>query len=139
MAYAMLGGYQPRLTALHAKPAGEVVDKNTRLKAWVNYEPGIFDDSQINMGAHLRHAYMTGWEDCTHTRPSPTTDAVAVRAALVSADNALRNHACHGGDATPCLRARYQCDIECGREAGDALLLVEAALAQLPADQGEGK
>ncbi len=60
--------------------------------------------------------------------PAIASQLIAMKGALEAADNALRNHACHGGDKAPCLRARYQCQVECGKEAGDALLLVESAL-----------
>jgi hypothetical protein len=53
--------------------------------------------------------------------------------ALEAADKALRNHACHGGPDLPCLRAPEQCRAECGKEAGDALLLVEEALEKVRA------
>lgn len=57
-----------------------------------------------------------------------------LRAALVAADDALREHACHGGPSAPCVRSRYECASECGRKAGDALLIVEAALAEAMRD-----
>ena len=57
-----------------------------------------------------------------------TDDQIRTRKALRAAENALRRHACHGGPKAPCLRTPAQCASECGREAGDALLLVEAAL-----------
>ncbi len=55
--------------------------------------------------------------------------------ALREAEKALRNHACHGGDNVPCLRTIAQCKSECGEQAGDALLTVEAALAAWEASQ----
>jgi hypothetical protein len=62
-------------------------------------------------------------------------DRALLARALEAADAALRNHACHGGEKVPCARTPDQCAYECGRQAGDALLLVEAALA---ASGGEG-
>ncbi len=52
----------------------------------------------------------------------------ALREALASADDALRNHACHGGPDAPCLRTSSQCHFDCGKQAGDALVTVLAAL-----------
>ncbi len=52
------------------------------------------------------------------------------REALVAAAEALRDYACHGGEGVPCLRTTNQCLDNCGKPAGDALLLVEAALLQ---------
>ena len=50
--------------------------------------------------------------------------------ALTQADQALCNHACHGGPEMPCLRTRDQCKAGCGRMAGDAVVAVRAALAR---------
>jgi hypothetical protein len=49
--------------------------------------------------------------------------------ALRVADEALRAHACHGGPNVPCVRAQYQCQLECGKQAGDALVVVSKALS----------
>jgi hypothetical protein len=64
-----------------------------------------------------------------------------VRETLEAADSALRDQACHGGPNVRCLRSPDQCRESCGREAGDALLLVEAALAKLspPVDPDIGE
>ena len=52
-----------------------------------------------------------------------------LREALKSAREALTEYACHGGPTMPCRRALYQCAEECGKNAGDARLVVDAALA----------
>jgi len=49
--------------------------------------------------------------------------------ALRTAEDALRDHACHAGPNVPCLRTKQQCRDECGRSAGDALQVVLSALA----------
>ena len=50
-----------------------------------------------------------------------------LRAALAVADEALCDYACHAVGA-PCIRSVDQCASECGKQAGDALLVVRAAL-----------
>lgn len=50
--------------------------------------------------------------------------------ALKDAREALCNHACHGGDATPCIRSNEQCRAECGKQAGDAIVSIDAAIAK---------
>jgi hypothetical protein len=68
-----------------------------------------------------------------HATERHTAAAATIRAAMAAlllADEALRNHACHGGEKVPCIRTKDQCAADCGKEAGDALLAVEAALNQ---------
>ena len=50
--------------------------------------------------------------------------------ALRAADESLRDYACHGGPTVRCLRTPEQCRDACGKEAGDALLIVTAVLAR---------
>ena len=66
--------------------------------------------------------------------PRPSSEVVE---ALRAADKALRDYACHAGPKVPCARTAGQCASECGRAAGDALMLVEAALTSV-SDKGEG-
>lgn len=49
--------------------------------------------------------------------------------ALGTAREALCNHACHSGSSVPCRRSPDQCAADCGREAGDAIVAVDAILA----------
>lgn len=65
-----------------------------------------------------------------------TAQVERMREALDMAFDALRNHACHGGLDVPCIRSADQCTHECGKAAGDALILVEAALR--PRSEREG-
>jgi hypothetical protein len=62
----------------------------------------------------------------------PRASSDGVVKALKAADDALRNYACHGGPSVPCIRSPEQCRSECGKPAGDALLLVESALQSQP-------
>lgn len=55
----------------------------------------------------------------------------AVVEALRAAEDALRDHACYDGDKALCRRSEFECRTECGKSAGDALLLVVAAIATL--------
>ena len=78
-----------------------------------------------------------GWtETQLVSRHTAQSDALAVmvkaREALGQAENALRNHACHGVDA-PCRRSKIECDMDCGFDAGTALDAVLPALASLDA------
>lgn len=59
------------------------------------------------------------------------SELTAAKEALDVAGKALREHACHGGENEPCRRAAYQCNLECGKQAGDALLIVEATLSTI--------
>lgn len=52
----------------------------------------------------------------------------AMREALGTARSALCEHACHGGDSIPCIRSAEQCRTDCGKQAGDAILAIDAAL-----------
>lgn len=61
---------------------------------------------------------------------APLRAPADVREALQAADAALRDYACHGGEGAPCLRSSDQCATDCGKRAGDALLIVEKALSQ---------
>ena len=49
--------------------------------------------------------------------------------ALREAAAALSEHACHLGPGIPCARSADQCAAECGRSAGDAMLVVSQALS----------
>jgi hypothetical protein len=57
--------------------------------------------------------------------------------ALKAADDGLRDHACHGGPAVPCLRSATECSIECGKRAGNALLKVTAALTRVQVESSD--
>ncbi len=46
---------------------------------------------------------------------------------LLIAQIALGEYACHIGDKHPCRRTGDQCSASCGKTAGDAALLIEAA------------
>lgn len=59
---------------------------------------------------------------------SSPTEVERLREALQVADDALCEYACHGGDGVPCLRTLDQCNSECGKRAGNALLTVREAL-----------
>jgi hypothetical protein len=48
---------------------------------------------------------------------------------LYRAQEALGEYACHVGDKHPCIRTADQCRNECGKIAGDAALLIDAALS----------
>ena len=59
-----------------------------------------------------------------------TRQALLDLAALKAAENVLCEYACHLGPDTPCRRSADQCLDSCGKEAGDALVLIHRALAQ---------
>lgn len=53
-----------------------------------------------------------------------------LRETLTAADDVLRSYACYGGCGAPCMRTPEQCRQDCGKEAGDALVKVIAALKE---------
>lgn len=68
-----------------------------------------------------------------HRTPDPRIEALIAErdgylAHLRKSDEALRQHACHGGPEVPCNREDWQCREECGQLAGDVLLIIQAAL-----------
>lgn len=56
----------------------------------------------------------------------------ALEGALHTADEALCEYACYEGNF-PCARTPDQCLSRCGKEAGDALTIIRAALAAIKA------
>lgn len=90
---------------------------------------GEYADSHAAQGKQDKYQRNREREEFCHATAKAAMDEIdRLRAALEQADGALRNHACHGGETMPCLRSKEQCKSECGKAAGDALLVVEAAL-----------
>lgn len=73
-------------------------------------------------------------DDCTEaeaiTAWNHRTVDTELLEALKNAREALCNHACHGGNATPCIRSNEQCRSECGKQAGDAIVMIDAAITK---------
>lgn len=51
--------------------------------------------------------------------------------ALFVAREAFCDYACHGGSDAPCIRPKWQCEAECGKSAGDAIVYIDSVLARL--------
>ncbi len=103
---------------------------------WWNYQreyaqaKARIADLNAEVGRHIA-AYQIAFDQAMENgeRAADLTRQLAdARAVLRVADDALRNHACHGGPSAPCLRSDTDCQFDCGKQAGDALLVVEAAL-----------
>ena len=66
----------------------------------------------------------------THERKGHTPVEAELLEALKVAREALCNHACHGGDSAPCIRSSDQCLADCGKQAGDAIVDINAAITK---------
>ncbi len=104
--------------------SAELVERLRKLKWMVNCEMrGLIPDTTAYEAADTLEAQAT---ELTTLRGR----LADLEGALGTAREALANYACHGGAGIPCLRTADQCRTDCGRDAGDAIVVIDTALAR---------
>lgn len=106
---------------------------------WRPVEDGVFNVPFGVVAIHTDecwfNSFSAAFEDLPaiwNTRASigqeHSSEVERLRELLAAAREALTEYACHAGPDVRCLRAPHQCRQECGQKAGNAIVLIDAAL-----------